>query len=43
MTADFPESLFESAEEPPRRRAHGKGATLAVVSVAYLALFGCGV
>ncbi len=43
MSADFPESLFESAEEQPRRRAHVKGATLAVVSVAYLAAFGFGV
>jgi hypothetical protein len=43
MSAGFPEGLFEGAEEPPRRRSYGKGATLAVVAVAYLTAFGFGV
>ena len=43
MSADFPETLFEEAEERPPAREYGKSALIAVVGTAYLVAFGFGV
>ena len=45
MSGDFPETLFdkaEEAEERPPAREYGKGAVIAVVGAAYLVAFGFG-